>query len=77
MTSGPLPITAIVRPPASRAALWTMASTPLASPLTTVTPERARSKAIWYATCRPYAVGFRVPTTATDRSSSGRISPRR
>ena len=46
-------ITATVKPPASRAALWASLSRPSAMPLTTTAPARARPWAISRAACRP------------------------
>jgi hypothetical protein len=46
ITSSPLPITAMVLCPASRAARCATASTPRASPLTITMPARARSDVI-------------------------------
>ncbi len=48
---------------------------PSASPLTTVTPARARSATMLSVTPRPYAVSRRVPTTATAHSSATLSSP--
>ena len=50
-------------------------SIPLASPLTTVSPAEASSRAKYSAITRPYGVGCRVPTTATQGSPNRDRSP--
>ena len=57
-------------------AWWAMASIPRARPLTTLIPLRAIAMAKSSATWRPYGVTRRVPTIATDQSSSSVTSPR-
>src|SRR5438093_2760403 len=76
MTSTPVPSTARVTPPASRAPRWAAASTPRARPLTTTTPAWARSAASRSATASPYGVGRRAPTIATRGPGGGGQAPR-
>ena len=64
MMSSPDASTAMVRPPASRAAVCAIVSIPSANPLTIVTWPLARSDTMRSVTCRPYVVEVRVPTTA-------------
>src|SRR6266704_346644 len=72
----PVPRTATVRPPAARAAWWAAASTPAASPLTTVTPACASWRASSAAMCRPYSLARRAPTIAIAGSSGSPRLPR-
>src|SRR5947208_8642018 len=72
----PVPRTATVRPPAARAAWWAAASTPAASPLTTVTPACASWRASSAAMCRPYSLARRAPTIAIAGSSGPPGLPR-
>src|SRR5436305_9894454 len=74
--STPVPSTASVAPPPSRAPRWAAASMPLARPLTTTAPAAARSAASRSATAAPYGVGRREPTIATRGPSGGGQQPR-
>src|SRR6266699_6099168 len=76
MMSIPVPITATVTPPAVKAPRCAAASHPSASPLTTITPARARSAASCSATASPYGEGRREPTMATLGPSGGGQVPR-
>src|ERR1700693_836834 len=72
----PLPITATVMPPPFSAPRWAAASIPRASPLTTITPARARSAPSCSATASPYGEGRREPTMATRGPFGGGHRPR-
>ncbi len=74
-TSRPPATTPAVGPPASSAARWAAPSIPRAMPLTTHTPDAARSPARSRASLRPYSVARRVPTTATARSTGRGSGP--
>src|SRR5712692_5790053 len=74
--STPVPMTATVTPPPANAPRWAAASMPNASPLTTITPARARSAASCSATASPYGEGRRDPTIATRGPSGGGQRPR-
>src|ERR1039458_6182391 len=66
MTSAPQPSTATVSPPIASAPLCAAESIPRAMPLTIVSPAWARSLESRSATAKPYGVGRRVPTTASE-----------
>src|SRR5207245_4085755 len=76
MMSIRVPITATVTPPAVKAPRCAAASHPSASPLTTITPARARSAASCSATASPYGDGRLEPTMATRGPAGGGQAPR-
>ena len=66
-TSTPVPMTAMVFPPASSAALCAVESIPRANPLTTPIPAAVKASASAAATLTPYGEASLVPTIATSR----------